>query len=174
VKRSSGLRPISFSEYLHDMSLIVRSSSLHGAGVYTTSAIKKGKKILEYTGPRLSAKETDGMYSDNEVTYLFTMDDNKTVIDGFGMAAFVNHSCSPNCESDQFGDRIWIVALRNIKAGEELTYDYCLWDGEPGDEAPCYCGAPNCRGTMYSEEEVERQKKLLAEKNKNGAARKRA
>ena len=112
------------------------------------------------------------MYADNEVTYLFTMDDNKTVIDGFGMAAFVNHSCSPNCESDQFGDRIWIVALRDIKAGEELTYDYCLWDGEPGDEAPCYCGAGNCRGTMYSEEEVERQKKILEEKQKS--AKKRA
>ncbi|HYX52082.1 MAG TPA: SET domain-containing protein-lysine N-methyltransferase, partial [Candidatus Limnocylindrales bacterium] len=135
-----------------------------------TAPIKKGTKVLEYTGPRLSSEATDGMYSDNEVTYLFTMDDNKTVIDGFGMAAFVNHSCSPNCESDQFGDRIWIVALRNIKAGEELTYDYCLWDGEVGDEAPCYCGASNCRGTMYSEEEIERQKKLMAEQ----AAKKRA
>jgi hypothetical protein len=88
------------------------------------------------------------------------------VIDGFGMAAFVNHSCNPNCESDQFGDHIWIVALRDIEAGEELTYDYCLWDGEPGDEAPCYCGASNCRGTMYSEEEIARQKKLLRQKSK--------
>ncbi len=152
------------------MSLIVRSSSLHGAGVYTTASIKRGTKVLEYTGPRLSTEQTEGMYADNEVTYLFTMDDNKTVIDGFGMAAFINHSCSPNCESDQFGDRIWIVALRDIKAGEELTYDYCLWDGEPGDEAPCYCGSSNCRGTMYSEEEVERQRKILAEKS----AKKRA
>jgi uncharacterized protein len=148
------------------MGLIVRSSSLHGAGVYTTAPLRKGTRVLEYTGPRLKKEETEGLYADNEVTYLFTMDDPNVVIDGFGMAAFVNHSCHPNCESDQIGDSIWIVALRDIQAGEELTYDYCLWDGEPGDEAPCYCGAKNCRGTMYSEEEIARQKKLLRQREK--------
>ncbi|HSM88285.1 MAG TPA: SET domain-containing protein-lysine N-methyltransferase [Candidatus Limnocylindrales bacterium] len=155
------------------MTLIVKSSSLHGAGVYTTSPVKKGTRVLEYTGPRLTRKETDGMYADNEVTYLFTMDDNETVIDGFGMAAFVNHSCDPNCESDQIDKSIWIIALRDIGAGEELTYDYCLWDGEPGDEAPCYCGAANCRGTMYSEEEIERQKKLLRQQERKRAAKRK-
>lgn len=149
------------------MPLIVKSSSLHGAGVYTTAPVRKGTRVLEYTGPRLKKEDADGLYAHNEVTYLFTMDDPSIVIDGFGMAAFVNHSCDPNCESDQFGDRIWIVALRDIEPGEELTYDYCLWDGEPGDEAPCYCGARNCRGTMYSEEEIERQKKLLRKKQKS-------
>lgn len=153
------------------MGLIVRSSSLHGAGVYTTTPLRKGARVLEYTGPRLKKEETEGLYADNEVTYLFTMDDPNVVIDGFGMAAFVNHSCHPNCESDQIGDSIWIVALRDIEAGEELTYDYCLWDGEPGDEAPCYCGAKNCRGTMYSEEEIARQKKLLREKEKRNKLR---
>jgi SET domain-containing protein len=155
------------------MGLIVKSSSLHGAGVYATAPIRKGERVLEYTGPRMRKEESDGLYADNEVTYLFTMDDPNIVIDGFGMAAFVNHSCNPNCESDQFGDQIWIVALRDIESGEELTYDYCLWDGEPGDEAPCYCGAKNCRGTMYSEEEVVRQKKLLSQKAKNQKAAKK-
>jgi uncharacterized protein len=158
------------------MGVIVRSSSLHGAGVYTTTPLRKGTRVLEYTGPRLKKEETDGLYAENEVTYLFTMDDPNVVIDGFGMAAFVNHSCDPNCESDQIRDRIWIVALRDIEAGEELTYDYCLWDGEPGDEAPCYCGAKNCRGTMYSEEEIARQKKLLrqrAKRKKSGKNRRR-
>jgi uncharacterized protein len=153
----------------HFMSIIVKSSSLHGAGVYTTKAIPKGTRVLEYTGPRLTRKETDGMYSDNEVTYLFTMDDNETVIDGFGMAAFVNHSCDPNCESDQIDDRIYIISLRDLAAGEELLYDYCLWDGEPDDKAPCYCGGPNCRGTMYSEEEIERQRKLVERQKKKRA-----
>lgn len=152
------------------MSIIVKSSSLHGAGVYTTTAIPKGTRVLEYTGPRLTRKQTDGMYSDNEVTYLFTMDDNETVIDGFGMAAFVNHSCDPNCESDQIDNRIYIIALRDLAAGEELLYDYCLWDGEPDDKAPCYCGSANCRGTMYSEEEIERQRKLV-ERQKRKKAR---
>src|SRR5437660_7925053 len=104
------------------MNLIVRSSPLHGAGVYTIAPIKKGQQVLEYTGPRLTKEQTEGMYADNELTYLFSMDDGKTVIDGFGMAAFVNHACDPNCETDQIDDRIWIIALRDIQAEEELTY----------------------------------------------------
>lgn len=155
------------------MALIVKSSSLHGAGVYTTAPVRKGTRVLEYTGPRLKNTETEGLYADNEVTYLFTMDDPKVVIDGFGMAAFVNHSCNPNCESDQIDDRIWIIALRDIEAGEELTYDYCLWDGEPGDEAPCYCGAEGCRGTMYSKEEIARQKKILRQRERRRKSGKR-
>jgi SET domain-containing protein len=153
------------------MALIVRSSALHGAGVYTTTAIPKGTRVLEYTGPRYSRKESEGMYSDSEVTYLFTMDDEKTVIDGFGMAAFVNHSCDPNCQTDQIAGHIWIIALRDIAADEELTYDYCLWDAEPGEEAPCYCGATGCRGTMYSEEELARQKRILRQRKQRRAAK---
>ncbi|MGH9565297.1 MAG: SET domain-containing protein [Candidatus Angelobacter sp.] len=148
------------------MTLIVRSSSLHGAGVYTTAPIRKGARVLEYTGPRMTRRQSEGMYSDSEVTYLFTMDDHKTIIDGFGMAAFVNHSCDPNCESDQIGNSIWILARRDIAANEELTYDYCLWDADPDEQAPCYCGTNNCRGTMYSEEEIRRQKRILRQREK--------
>jgi SET domain-containing protein len=151
------------------MGLIVKSSSLHGAGVYTTSAIKKGAKILEYTGPRLHVKDCEGLYLDTEVTYLFAMDDGKTIIDGFGMAAFVNHTCDPNCETDQIDNSIWILACRDIAPGEELTYDYNLFDGDPGEQAPCYCGLKGCRRTMFSEEEVARQKKLLRQRQKRHA-----
>ena len=154
------------------MGLIVKSSSLHGAGVYTTSDIKKGTLILEYTGPRLTAKACEGMYADTEVTYLFAMDDENVIIDGFGMAAFVNHTCDPNCETDQIDDKIWIMALRDIAAGEELTYDYNLFDGDPGEQAPCYCGMKGCRRTMFSTEEVARQKKILRQRKKRRAAAK--
>lgn len=154
------------------MSVIVRSSHLHGAGVYTLAPIAKGTHVLEYTGPRISKKACEGLYADSEVTYLFTMDDEETFIDGFGTAAFVNHSCDPNCETDQFGDRIWIFASRDIAAGEELTYDYHLWDAEPDDKAPCYCGTKKCRGTMYSEEEIARQKKLLRRRELRRKAKK--
>ena len=152
------------------MGLIIRSSALHGAGVYATHSIAKGTHILEYTGPRLSTRQTDGMYADSEVTYLFGMDGGKTVIDGFGMAAFVNHSCRPNCETDQIKGRILIIAVRDIEPGEELTYDYNIYDAEPGEKCPCYCGAPDCRKTMYSEEEVKRQEKILHRRNKRRAA----
>ncbi|HLJ88216.1 MAG TPA: SET domain-containing protein-lysine N-methyltransferase [Candidatus Angelobacter sp.] len=151
-------------------SVIIRSSPLHGAGVYATAPIKKGSRILEYTGRRLTRKETEGMYDETELTYLFSMDGGKIVIDGFGMAAFINHCCEPNCETDQFDDHIWILSLRDIKAGEELTYDYNLHDAEPGDEAPCYCGTPKCRKTMYCDEEVERQKRILKQRAKRKKA----
>lgn len=146
------------------MSLIIRSSSMHGVGVYTTARIAKDTPVLEYTGERIPAKKTFGMYDD--VTYLFGMDGGKTVIDGFGMAAFVNHSCDPNCETDQIAGRIWIIAQRDIEAGEELCYDYNIYDCEPGEQVPCHCGAANCRGTMISEDELKRHKKLLNARRK--------
>jgi SET domain-containing protein len=98
------------------------------------------------------------------------MDDGDTIIDGFGMAAFVNHTCDPNCETDQIDNRIWVIALRDIAAGEELTYDYNLYDGDPGEQAHCYCGLKGCRRTMFSEEEIARQKKILKRRKKQRAA----
>ena len=148
------------------MAFIVRSSPLHGAGVYTTAAIKAGARVLEYTGKRLTKKETEGMYADSEVTYLFGLDDGKTVIDGFGTAAFVNHSCDPNCETDQIDNRIWIIAYRDIQAGEELTYDYNLYDVDPEEETPCFCGSKECRGTMLSPDEITRRKRILAQRKR--------
>src|ERR1051326_912524 len=111
---------LSFIIHRLTMAIIVKSSSLHGAGVYTTTPIKKGALILEYTGPRLTAKACEGMYADPEVTYLFAMDDGDTIIDGFGMAAFVNHTCDPNCETDQIDNRIWIMARSEEEHTSEL------------------------------------------------------
>ena len=138
------------------MALIIRSSRIHAAGCYTSSKIRKGTYIVEYTGPRLTNEQGDAIYDGLEHTYLFGLSDGKTVIDGHGTAAFINHSCDPNCETDEVDGRVWIVAARDIAAGEELTYDYNLYDGE-GD-APCFCGAANCRGSMYEEEELLKRK----------------
>jgi SET domain-containing protein len=128
---------------------IIRSSSIHAAGIFATQAIKKNTRILEYDGPRLSKDEADIVYEGRDDTYLFGVGDGTQVIDGHSMAMFVNHSCDPNCETQEYDERIWIQAMRDIKPGEELTYDYYLYDGD--DEAPCYCGAKTCRGTMYGE-----------------------
>src|SRR5689334_19061111 len=106
------------------MALIVRSSQIHEAGVYTTSRIRKGTFIVEYTGPRIDAKESDRRYDERPHTFLFGLRGGKTMIDGHGLAAFINHSCDPNCETDQIRGRVWIQALRDIEPGEELAYDY--------------------------------------------------
>jgi uncharacterized protein len=149
--------------------LIVRSSSIHAAGCYTTRAIKKGSRIIEYDGPRFTKKQADERYADRFITYLFSCDKN-TVIDGFGTAMFINHSCDPNCESENFDGRIWVTAVRDIAAGEELTYEYNLHDSDD-DDADCHCGAASCRGTMFSEDEVKRRARLARKKQ---ASRKRA
>jgi len=93
------------------------------------------------------------------VTYLFACGE-KEVIDGFGTAMFFNHCCEPNCETEQDEDgRVYICSIREIAAGEELTYEYNLHDSDD-DSQDCYCGAPRCRGTMFSEDEVKRRQRL--------------
>ncbi len=138
------------------MGLIIRSSAIHAAGCYTTSRIRKGTQIVEYTGPRISKEEADEKYADSPTTYLFGVGDGSTVIDGHGTAMFINHSCNPNCETEEINGQVWIMAIRDVAPGEELTYDYYLYDGDE-DEAACNCGAPNCRRSMYSPEEIRRR-----------------
>jgi uncharacterized protein len=150
--------------------LVIRQSSIDSEGCYTTSPIKKGEFVVEYTGMLLTIKEADKLYDRHYRTYLFGLLDRKHVIDGQGVAAFINHSCDPNCEVDEVDGRVLITAMRDIAAGEELTYDYNLYDGDLDDPALCYCGAVNCRGSMYSEEELAKRAKKLKghEKNRRG------
>jgi hypothetical protein len=109
----------------------------------------------------MSKSVADARYEGRPVTYLFHCGRN-TVIDGFGMAMFLNHSCNPNCETTQDADgRIFISTIRNIAAGEELTYEYNLHDSDE-DEAPCFCAAPNCRATMFSPLELKRRARRAA------------
>jgi SET domain-containing protein len=135
------------------MGLIIRSSAIHAAGCHTTSFIATGQRILEYDGPRLSKDEADSRYEGRSLTYLFGVGDGSRVIDGHSMAMFLNHSCDPNCETSESRGRIWISSIRDIEPGEELTYDYNLYDGDE-DEAVCNCGAALCRGSMFSPVEI--------------------
>jgi SET domain-containing protein len=154
------------------MAFIIRSSTIHAAGCYTTHFIAKGARVLEYDGPRLSKEEADRRYEGSSLTYLFGVGNGETVIDGHSMAMFLNHSCDPNCETDEEAGRIWILSIRDIEPGEELTYDYNLYDGED-EEGLCSCGAMLCRGSMFSPTEIVRrekerkaeEKKLFAEAN---------
>ena len=101
----------------------------------------------------------DERYAERDITYLFSIGNHGEVIDGFGAAMFINHCCAPNCITEEVEERIFILALRNIAPGEELTYEYHLHDSDQDDQ-PCFCGTFNCRGTMFSPTEVKRRKKL--------------
>lgn len=144
--------------------LIIRSSDIHAAGCFTLEPISRGTRILEYTGERITKEEGDNRYDGRPFTYLFGVGDGEVVIDGHGMAMFVNHSCEPNCETDEEDGRVYISTLRDLVAGEELTYDYWLYDGE--DDAPCHCGSKECRGSMYSPDELKKKRRADARKKK--------
>jgi SET domain-containing protein len=137
----------------------VRRSRVHGRGVFATRPIRKGGRIIEYTGRRVLWSSIPDDQHDPR-TYYFGLDDGKTVIDpavGGNEAQWINHSCEPNCEVREKRGRIFIHAIRNIKPGEELSYDYRLEidDDVPRakeieQEAPCHCGSTNCRGTLLA------------------------
>lgn len=152
--------------------LITRSSHIHAAGCFTLEDIPRGTVVLEYTGELITKEEGDRRYEGRSFTYLFGIGNGDTVIDGHSMAMFINHSCRPNCEIDERNGRIFIKTLRKLKAGEEITYDYWLYDGD--DEAPCSCGSRNCRGSMYSPDEMKRMKRaaVKAKKRADAALRK--
>lgn len=137
----------------------VRASPLHGMGVFALQRIRKGTRVIEYLGERVSHAEADRRYeykdpADNH-TFLFVVD-TRTVIDAGvdgNEARFVNHGCEPNCESVIENRRVFIEAVRAIEPGEELTYDYQIQresDDPPDvdDVFACRCGAAACRGSM--------------------------
>ncbi|MFA6278721.1 MAG: SET domain-containing protein-lysine N-methyltransferase [Candidatus Paceibacterota bacterium] len=93
-----------------------------GLGMFAEEAIPRGACIIEYTGRPATPAEQKA----NRGKYLFWTSDS-TMINGNikeNKARFINHSCAPNCEIDIRNRRIYVFAKKNIKASEELTYDY--------------------------------------------------
>jgi SET domain-containing protein len=138
-----------------------RRSGVHGKGVFALSDFAKGETIIEYVGEIITWKEALRRHphdpKDPNHTFYFHIDE-KHVIDakyGGNSSRWINHSCKPNCEPDEVEGRIFIKALRDIQAGEELNYDYGLVIEAPLTPAlkleyPCWCGAKKCRGTLLS------------------------
>jgi SET domain-containing protein len=137
----------------------VRRSRVHGLGAFATRRIRKGTRIVEYLGERVSHKEADRRYeaksSDDNHTFLFIVDRGIVIDAGVNGndARFINHGCDPNCESVTEDRRVFVEAIRTIQPGEELKYDYSI--GRARDDPPnvdevfaCHCGAEQCRGTM--------------------------
>ena len=95
----------------------------HGLGLFTLEPIPAGTRLIEYTGPLISNEEVDKRPNGK---YFFGVN-SKWSIDGTprsNLARYINHSCAPNAEAIISGRRVWIWSRRNIKVGEEITYDY--------------------------------------------------
>jgi uncharacterized protein len=163
----------------------VRSSPVHGMGAFALRRIRKGTRIVEYLGERVSHAEADRRYETKDATdahtFLFIVD-SRTVIDAGvdgNEARFLNHSCKPNCESVIENRRVFIEATRTIEPGEEMTYDYQIQrevDDPPGIEEvfACRCGFPECRGTMlWPPDPPKRRRKAAKRARPEGDARKR-
>ena len=130
----------------------VRRSGVHGKGVFALQDLPEGETLIEYVGEKISKTESLHRCEANNER-IFALDEQHH-LDGNvpgNPARFINHSCAPNCEAELADGRIWIVALRDIKAGEELTFNYS-YDLEDYREHPCRCGAAGCVGYIVAEE----------------------
>ena len=140
-------------------------SAIHGIGGFARADIAAGTRVIEYAGERITKAESLRRCELNN-EYIFSLDDTHD-LDGnvpWNPARFLNHSCDPNCEAEPDAGRVWIVARRNIRAGEEITFNYG-YDLEDYREHPCHCGAPDCVGHIVSEEffdHVRRQTQLTS------------
>jgi uncharacterized protein len=127
-------------------------SPIHRWGLYADELIPKGRKIIEYTGERISRKETKRRYAEREENYFFTLNPYWTLdgaVGGSG-AQYINHCCEPNCYAEIVKEHILYKAVRPIQPGEELTIDYRF--DKNVDKVACKCGAPRCRGTINLKE----------------------
>jgi hypothetical protein len=141
----------------------VRSSSIHNRGIFARCDIPFDVPIIEYLGEKITkaestrrgealverAKKTGGA-----AVYVFTLNQRYDIdgAKGNNPARYLNHSCAPNCEAYIIRGRIWIYSLREIKAGEELTYNYGF-DVDTWEDHPCRCGTDRCIGYIVEEKQ---------------------
>ncbi len=156
----------------------VRKSKIHNNGAFAARDIPRGTRVIEYVGEKItkseSEKRADQTFEnskksiENGAVYIFELN-KKFDIDGnvpWNPAKNINHSCTPNCETEnEEGRHIWIIALRDIKKGEEVTYNYG-YDIDNYEDHPCRCGSENCVGYIVNEKDWAKLKKLL-KKNEN-------
>lgn len=165
---------------------VVKKSKIAGKGAFASRTIEKGERIVEYLGERVSHTVADARYDDHAAgahhTFLFSVS-RRTVIDAYvdgNDARFINHSCDPNCESEIENGRVFIDAIKRIRKGEELSYDYAY--GRDGSELPeeettlygCKCGKRKCRHTILEVISEAKRKTLYARQIKAGLRPKHA
>ncbi len=161
----------------------VRGSDIHGRGVYATKHIPKETKIIEYIGELIDKDESEkrgvsqhahSVKTGDAAVYIFTLS-RKYDIDGnvpWNTARLINHSCSPNCEAWIEGRKIFIHSLKEIKEGEELTFDYGF-DVDCYEDHPCLCGTENCIGYIVGQAQWPELKERLNKKAIKSAGKKK-
>ncbi len=152
----------------------VKNSKIHGNGVFASKNIKKNTKIIQYVGEKIPRSEGDKRselrlktYLDSKKTgsvYIFELN-KKYDLDGsplYNKARYINHSCEPNCEVDIKNDQIWISSIKNIKKGEELSYDYGFnFDKSDYRDHVCKCGSKYCIGFIISSDDWDKYLKFI-------------
>ncbi len=135
--------------------LVFKPSCIHGTGVFARCDLKRGTLVIEYMGQKIDKRESLRRCEENN-HYIFMLDDEHDLDGnvGWNPAKFINHSCSPNCEAELIDGHIWIVARRDIRVGEEITFNYG-YDLESYKEHPCRCGSPVCVGYIVAEEFID-------------------
>jgi SET domain-containing protein len=134
---------------------------VHGKGVFALQDIAEGEELIEYVGEVISWAEAERRHPHDPQnpnhTFYFHLDEGHVIdgLQGGNASRWINHACAPNCEADQQGNRVFIRALRDIAAGEELNFDYGLiiderYTPKLKAEYACWCGADECRGTMLA------------------------
>ena len=148
-----------------------KKSGINNLGLFAKTDIKKGEKVIEYKGRKFTHKqvEEDDRFDNSKAIYLFTLNE-RYVLDGdtkTNTAKYINHSCNPNCEVDIINGKIWIIAIKDIKKGDELSYDYGFGYDADFRQFPCKCGSKNCCGYIVRDDQRWRINRKYA-KTKQG------
>ncbi len=142
----------------------VKKSNIDNKGLIAAKDIKKGTRIIEYKGKLISKKESEDSpkFDNSKRIYIFEIN-KKYDLDGdfyFNTARLINHSCNPNCEVIGEGLKLWIESMKDIKKGEELSYDYGFGFDQNFKNYPCKCNSSNCCGYIVREGSRWRVKKF--------------
>jgi len=165
----------SIGEKRREPRIVVRRSGIHGRGVFARRRIREDETVCEYQGEILSETEVARRYPENmdglNHTFVFGVEHDYNIDGGAkgNIARWINHSCGPNCNTFEQDKRIYVRAIRDIRPGEEISYDYYIEAGERLTKAvkarwPCCCGAKKCRGTVLVPTPKPREKKKKAKR----------
>ena len=133
----------------------IKKSNIDKKGLCASKNISAGSRIIEYIGKIISNKEVEKnpKFDNSKDIYLFDLN-KKFSLDGdykWITAILINHSCNPNCEVEGKGLKLWITAIKDIKKGEELSYDYGFRYDSDYKQFPCKCGSLKCVGYIVRE-----------------------